>query len=148
MRTNFDLKQKFRVRISGFWVADFATVSSLEMEVGVIEYREGGAMFPDLSPGLAKATEVTLERGVGQDADMYAWFTQVVSGASQQGLPVPLIRRDVDIEQLDRNDVLKKAYRLFHAWPRKIVMGEWDANAEEVVMESITLAYRNAERVV
>lgn len=147
-RTGFHLKNKFLVRIGGFVVAKFQSVSEISSEVGKIEYREGGAMYPDLSPGLATATDVTLVRGVAVDDEMRPWFEETVNGATDRGLEVTALRRDVDVEQLGRGDQLLRVYRLFEAWPMKWVAGDWDNTAEEVIAESLTLAYKYSSRII
>jgi phage tail-like protein len=146
-RTGFHLKHKFLVRIGGFVVAKFQSVSEVSSELGKIEYREGGAIYPDISLGLATATDVTLTRAVAVDDEIRPWFELAVNGATDRGLEVYNLRRDVDIEQLGRGDQLLRVYRLFEAQPMKWVAGDWDNSAEEVVAESLTLAYRYPSRV-
>lgn len=140
-RTGFHTRPKFRVEIQGFTIAAFRTCSELSMEFGKIQYREGGAIIPDQSPGLAVATDLTLERGITNTFEMFEWFTEVLFAGGGIGLPVTQIRRDLDIVQLERDDSVLLRWRLFNCWPMKFVGGEWDNEAEEVVIESITLAY-------
>ena len=46
-----------------------------------------------------------------------------------------------DIVQQDRNGKTLRRWSLSNAWPTKFVAGEWDNEADENVIESLTLTY-------
>lgn len=65
----------FMVEIDGSAVANFSEVSGLEIETEVIEYRSGN----DISrvrkiPGLHKAGDITLKRGITQSRDLWELY--------------------------------------------------------------------------
>ncbi len=144
-RTGFHKKFKFRVEIGGFAVGAFQKFSELSMETGIVEYREGGCLVADKSPGLTNATDVTLERGVVNDSDFKNWFLQVTDPAADVGISPEEQRRTIDIVQLDRANAEVRRWRLFACWPSKYVAGEWDNDAEENTIEMLTLAYHYFE---
>lgn len=137
----FQQKFKFRVEIDGVTFAAFKTCSKIQVQVGVIEHREGGALIPDLQPGLVTVPPVTLTRGVSSDRDLYLWMQEVVS---MSGIPDDEIdmKRSVDIVQLNRNGRVElKRWTLVNAFPIDYSGGEWDNDAEENTMEEIILRY-------
>ena len=140
-RTGFHKRFKFVVRIEGVAVAAFQKASELSVEAAKVEYFEGGSLIPDKSPGRLTFSDVTLERGVTNDRDLYDWFLEVATAASDTGLNEPDYRRTMDIEQLDRLGNVIRTWRLFNAWPQKFMAGEWDKEADENVIESVVLTY-------
>jgi phage tail-like protein len=147
----FQDKFKFLVEIAGFSSAGFQKFGELSVEAAKIEYSEGGSLIPNKSPGRLTYSDVTLERGAAFDDDMYDWMSEVAQASIQAtlvpgaglgfGLVDPLFKRDLDVVQQDRNGATLKRWRLFQAWPTKFVAGEWDNEADEKVIEMITLTY-------
>jgi phage tail-like protein len=84
---------------------------------------------------------VTLERGATTDRDLFDWLTQVADATANAGLVEPEFKRNLDILQQDRDGSTLRRWRLSGAWPVKLVAGEWDNNADENVIESVTLTY-------
>ena len=148
----FHDKFKFLVQVDGFDSAAFNKCSELSVEAAKIEYNEGGTLIPDKSPGRLTFSDVTLERGVAfNDNDMFDWFSEVADASIQSSLIAgagqgageidPLFKRDFDIVQQDRDGTTVKRWRIFQAWPVKFVAGEWDNDADEKVIEMVTLTY-------
>ena len=147
----FHDKFKFLVQIDGFDSAGFNKCSELSVEAAKVEYKEGGTLIPNKSPGGLTFSDVTLERGAAQDDDMFDWFQEVadssilsslIAGAGLgAGLLDPLFKRDLDIVQQDRNGATLRRWRIFQAWPVKFVAGEWDNDADEKTIEMSTLTY-------
>lgn len=141
-RTGFHKKFKFRVEEGGLTVAAFNKCSELSVEVEKVEYREGGCLIPDKSPGLLTFTDITLERGIVVTAELYDWFIQVANAETNTGLQESVIRRTLDIVQLDRENNPLRRWRVFNAWAQKFVAADgWDNEASENVIESLTLTY-------
>ena len=155
---SFHDRFKFLVDIDGFISAGFNKCSELSVEAAKIEYYEGGALIPNKSPGRLTYTDLTLERGATEEADMFAWFDQVgraatlasnLGGAgSGSGDKEPTFKRNLDIIQLDRDGEVLVRWRVFNAWPMKFTAGEWDNDSDEKVIEMVTLAYDYFERIV
>jgi len=143
----FHKKFKFVIEIDQIQVAAFQKCSELSVEVAKIEQFEGGALTPNKSPGRATFTDITLERGATDDKDLYDWLVQVLDAVNNVGLEEPEFKRDLDIVQLNRAGQEKVRYRVRGAWPVKHVAGEWDNDADENVIEMITLTYDSYQRI-
>lgn len=145
-RTGFQKKFKFVVEEQGIAVAAFQKASELSVEAAKVEYFEGGSLTADKSPGRLTFSDVTLERGVTIDRDLYDWFLQVANAASDTGLNEPDFKRTLDIVQQDRAGAEVHRWRLVNAWPQKFTAGDWDNEADENVIEQVVLTYDYFER--
>ena len=144
----YDKKFLFAVEIAGLEVAHFETMSELSAEVGVVEQHEGGkSNVADQSPGKVKFNTVTLTIGSTDNTELYDWWLQVIDAASNSGEVDESYKRTVNLVQKDRNGSEKRRHKLFKAWPMKYIAGEWDAKAEENVIESVELTFLRFERV-
>jgi phage tail-like protein len=131
----------FLVEIDEFRSAGFQKASELSAEVANIEHHEGGALIPNKSPGRLKFSDLTLERGATKDQDIFDWFSQVADAAANAGLVEPRFKRNVDLVQLDRDGSTLRRWTIAGAWPVKFVAGAWDNEADENVIESVTLTF-------
>ena len=61
--------------------------------------------------------------------------------ASGLGLNDVEYKRNLDIVQQDRDGTTLRRWSLTGAWPVKFVAGDWDNEADENVIESVTLTY-------
>ena len=137
----FHKKFKFIVEIDGVASAGFQKCSELSVEVANIEYHEGGTLIPNKSPGRLKFADVTLERGATKDIDLFAWMEMVADAAANAGLVEPAFKRNLDIVQQDRDGSTLRRWSVSGAWPVKFVAGAWDNEADENVIESVTLTF-------
>jgi len=138
---SFHKRFKFLVEIDGFDRAGFNKFSELSAEIAKVEYYEGGSLIPNKSPGRMTMTDVTLERGAAQDLEMYLWFKETAYAASGLGLNDEEYKRDVDVVQIDRDGSELIRWSLSKAWPQKFVAGDWDNEADEVLIRQLTLTY-------
>lgn len=136
---NFYKKFKFRVEIDGITYAGFQTCGEIAIEVARIDHFEGGSIIPQKSPGRVTIPDVELTRGATADLDLYAWMQQVVA-AGDIGAPGSQ-KRQMDIVQQNRAGSEIRRWTLHAAWPVKWKGGDWDNNADENVIEGVTLAY-------
>jgi hypothetical protein len=51
------------------------------------------------------------------------------------------LERNLDIVQQDRDGTTLRCWALSRAGPLKLVAGDWDNEADENVIESVTLSY-------
>lgn len=138
----FDKKFAFRVEIDGFFSAGFRKMSELTAEIAEIKQYEGGALTPNKSLGRVDYKDVTLERGATRtDFDAYAWFAQAINAGANTGLGDQLVKRHLDVIQMDRSGLITKRWTLFNAWPKAFTAGDWDNDADENVIEKLTLAF-------
>jgi len=138
---SFHKRFKFIVEIDDVASAGFQKCSELSVEVANVQYFEGGTLIPNKSPGRLTFADVTLERGATSDKDLFDWLTQVADASANAGLNEPEFKRNLDIIQQDRDGSTLRRWRLSGAWPVKFVAGEWDNEADENVIESVTLTY-------
>jgi len=121
--------------------AGFQECSEIGTTVEVIEYRNGNDRENNVRKlaGLARASDVTLRRGIIGSLDLYQWLDQVRNG--DQGAV-----RNVTIQLLneDRTAVVQ-AWRLLRARIVRHVSGPFDARCSDVAMEELTLAYERLE---
>jgi phage tail-like protein len=115
--------------------------SELSVEVANVQYFEGGSLIPNKSPGRLTFADVTLERGATQDRDLFDWLQDVAITSSGLGLTDVFYKRNLDIVQQDRDGTTLRRWSLSRAWPVKFVAGDWDNEADENVIESVTLTY-------
>lgn len=139
-------KFKFRLEWNGVTLGHFKTCSELSWEADNVEQREGGSATPNKSPGLINYTDVTLERGVADDDDLWVLAQKTHDAASGTGEAEDDLKMSLDIVQLDRSDAEVRRWKLTGAWVKKFVAGEWDNDASENVMESVVLAYDSFTR--
>jgi len=137
----FHKRFKFIVEIDDVASAGFQKCSELSVEVANVQYFEGGTLIPNKSPGRLTFADVTLERGATSDKDLFNWLSQVADASANTGLNEPEFKRNLDIIQQDRDGSTLRRWRLSGAWPVKFVAGEWDNEADENVIESVTLTY-------
>lgn len=137
----FHKKFKFIVEIDGVASAGFQKCSELSVEVANVQYSEGGALIPNKSPGRLTFADVTLERGATADQDLFDWLTEVADASANARLNEPEFKRNLDIVQQDRDGSELRRWRLHNACPVKFVAGDWDNEADENVIESVTLTY-------
>ena len=115
-------------------VGGFSEVSGLETEIEYAEYRNGNERVNHVRkiPGLTKAGDVTLKRGLVGDPSLFDWFKEVRDGVYDP--------RQVTITLLDeaRNPVC--VWRLSNAQPRKWIGPRLLASASnQVAMEELVL---------
>lgn len=138
---NFHKRFKFLVEIDGIVSAAFQKMSELSGEIAKVEYSEGGAIIPNKSPGRLSFSDVTLDRGATSDRDLFDWFKEVWDASSGTGLADPEFRRSLDLVQLERDGTELRRWTLYQAWPTKFNAGEWDNEADENVIEQVTLTF-------
>jgi len=121
--------------------AGFQEISGIGMEVSITEYRPGNYAFNNVmkTPGLNKATDVTMKRGVIGSLDLYKWLDEVRNGASN-GLRTVT----VELKSEDRSATVQ-TWRLINARIMKHQSGPFNAKGTDVAMEELTLSYERLE---
>lgn len=138
---SFHKRFKFVCELDDVAHAGFQKCSELSVEVASVQYFEGGSLIPNKSPGRLTFSDITLERGATQDRDLFDWMQDVAINASGLGLNDIGYKRNLDIVQQDRDGTTLRRWSVTRAWPVKFVAGEWDNEADENVIESVTLTY-------
>jgi phage tail-like protein len=129
----------FLVEIDGIARAAFHEVSGFDSTVDVIEHREGGDnTTPRKLPGMTKHGNIVLKWGMTDDAQLYQWHRDVVRGAVQ--------RRNGSIVLLDRRGQEVARWNFFAAWPAKWDGPDFNAEGNDVAIETLELAHEGVER--
>jgi len=127
----------FSVSLGGGSPVGFSEVSGLSQEVQAIEYRDGlmsGTTLPLKSPGLKKAGNITLKRGmVTGNNDLYNWLNNNGSPGAD--------RRDITITLLNDENNPVFVWSITQAWPVKIEGPGLKATGNETAIESIELVH-------
>lgn len=143
---NYDKKFLFTFEIDGLDIAWFESISGLEGEIGVIEQHEGGAInTADKSLGKVKFTNLTLMVGATDNRDLYDWWLLCIDAAADTGEVDAAYKKNCSLVQKDRDGSEKRRWNIFEAFPCKFKAGDWDAKAEENVIQEMGLAYRYFE---
>lgn len=132
-------KFHFQVEWGGSKIG-FQEVSGLDKEIEKLEYRDGSS--PEYSkinmPGMVKYADVVLKRGVFKsDNEYFEWMNTIKMNTVE--------RRDITISLLDENHAPAVVWKIKNAWPMKIQSTDLKSQANEVAIESITLAHEGFE---
>jgi phage tail-like protein len=130
----------FRVEIDGIATASFSEVSGLEVEIDVIEYRNGNDTSNSVRklPGLNKVTDITLKRGITQDSSLWDWINSAIQGNFSRRLMSIVMQDEL------HNDVIR--WNLSNAWPHKWSGPVFNAKSNEVAIETLVISYERLER--
>ena len=135
---------KYLVEITGnmvFAKAGFSSVSGLNMNTDEITYREGGDNHtPRKMPGLTNFDDITLERGMSEDRDMWEFASKVFTLDSPNASNDPGFRASVIVKLKDRAGNIVKQWEVQRVWFKTYETGEFDGEGSEVMIERIVLA--------
>lgn len=118
----------------------FASVSGLDQQTDVIEYREGNMKSPHpvLLPGLQKPSRLVMRRGiVAGDADLRDWVRTVRLGSAE--------RRDLTVTLLNESHEPVAVWKVRNAWPCRFEGPALDALKSEVAIEGLEIAHEGIE---
>lgn len=137
---HFHTKFKFQLEIDGIGNCQFNKCSELKVDIAKIEYSEGGQLVPYKEPGRMSFSDVTIERAVTSDADLYSWLVDTANAAQNMGMISAEFKRGGFLVQYDRDNERLRTWQLYGAWPMSFTAGSWDNGADELTIESMTLA--------
>lgn len=129
----------FLVEIDGITRAAFHEVSGFDSTIDVIEHREGGDnLTPRKLPGMTKHSPIVLKWGLSDDIDLYKWHLDASRGNVQ--------RKNGSIVLLDRLGQEKMRWNFVNAWPSKWDGPDFNAEGNDVSIETLELAHEGVER--
>ena len=133
------MANRFVVEIDGIATAAFKEVSGLDVQVEVIEYREGTDPVTHKVPGQVTWSDIVLKKGTLMTDDLWNWMEGSISGNPQ--------RKSGSIVVLDPagHEVLR--YNFVKAFPVKWTGPTLNASGNELAVESIEIAHEGFERV-
>jgi phage tail-like protein len=130
----------FFIELQGERAGYFRKVTGLGLEVECIEHREGG--FPAgvrKLPGRTRINDITLEQGITQSDTMWRWLDTAVQGKVE--------RRNVSIVLLGPDGLTEVVrWNCTNVWPCQVLITDFNALGNEVLIESMTLAAETLER--
>jgi len=114
----------------------FSEVTGLNIEVQIIEYRDG--LSPEFSmvkmPGLKKYGNITLKRGVfASDNEYFEWLNTIKMNKPEQ--------RDVIVSLLNEEHEPVMTWKINNAWPTKITSPDMKASGNEAAIETLEIAH-------
>lgn len=133
------LNFNFLVEIDGISRASFQEASGFDSTIDVIEHREGGDnTTPRKLPGTTKYSNIVLKRGVTDDAELYNWHRNVVLGNVD--------RRNGSIVLMNRQGQEQVRWNFEAAWPTKWDGPDFNAEGNDVAIETLELAHEGVWR--
>ena len=129
----------FLVEIDGITRAGFRECSGLDSSQDAIEYREGsdGPTMRKL-PGLVKFSNITLNRGLTDDAQLWEWRKKAMDGKVE--------RKNGSIVLLDESGAEALRWNFVNGWPSKWTGPSLNASGNEVAIESLEIAHEGVSR--
>lgn len=125
--------------------ASFQEVTGIESQFNLEEVAEGGEnRFVHRLPRPAKYSNLVLKRGAVSQASFLAeWVGQTIGS----GLSLPIVTQNLLVTLLDAGGVPSIAWGFVNAWPVKWQMSALDAQANQILTETLEFTYDYFERV-
>jgi phage tail-like protein len=128
----------FLVELDGIASAAFTSVTGLESETSVIEYRTGAEPTRVRKlPGLTKYPNIVLKRGLTRDRELWTWRKAIVDGKPD--------RRSGSIVLLDETGQEVVRWNFVRGWPAKWEGPALNARANEIAIETLEIAHEGLE---
>jgi phage tail-like protein len=124
----------FLVELDGITRAGFRECSGLDSTQDPVEYREGNE--PPTArklPGLVKHSNITLKRGVTDDAQLWEWRKKAMDGKVE--------RKNGSIILLDEAGAEKLRWNFREGWPTKWTGPTFNATGNEVAIETLEIVH-------
>lgn len=124
----------FRIEIDGIDRGGFRECSGLDSTQDPIEYREGTeGLTARKLPGLNKYSNISLKRGITDDATLWEWRKKAIDGTVE--------RKTGSIIHLDETGQDKARYNFTNGWPTKYTGPTFNATGNEVAIETLEIAH-------
>lgn len=133
-------KYAFRVEIDGLAVASFRTAGPLKVNIGIVEEEEGGSIAPTKEFGKTKFDNVKLTKGVTDSEELWEWAKKAIEGDDDAA------EKDLSIVQTNRAGEEISRWDVFGCKPVGFQAGDWDATAEENVIEELELSIESYDK--
>lgn len=128
------LNYNFLVEIDGITQAAFKECSGLDSTTEPVQYRQGGENNTIRKlPGKTTYSDIVLKRGLTDSDELWKWRKTVIDGKAE--------RKNGSIIVLDTTGVEKLRWNFIEAWPTKWEGPTFDANANDIAIETLTIAH-------
>ncbi len=120
----------------------FSEVSGLSLEYEPVFYKHGLSFMggTKIIPGMRQPIRVTLKKGVVRDGSyLYTWIYDAYSDPSKSE------KRDIVIDLCDETGSSVIRWKVLGALPTKLTLPTFDANTNEVAIESLELAAQDMQ---
>ncbi|GAA2493676.1 phage tail protein [Winogradskya humida] len=128
----------FGLQIDGVMVEYLQEVGGLSMEQDVIEYQQVSAAGKPITkkmPGVKKAGECTVTRGMTESAAFTQWINESVAGNMSSA------RKNATIMLMDYQGTAVKRYNLRNAWCSKVETSGVKAGDATALTEQVTIVF-------
>lgn len=145
-RTDPYTRGNFRMDIvttSGqFLSSNWSKISARAMEFDESEYREGGGnQIKTKVMGMLNSDDITCERGMSEDFDIWNQFKKQYNPDKGYGdADVGQYRFAASVSLLDPNKSVVAMWEIKRAWIKRLEEGELDALSSDVLAETIVLS--------
>jgi phage tail-like protein len=133
-------RYSFAVTIEGRALGAFLEVTGLDVELEVLEFRDGSGELTRKLPGQTKYGDIVLKRGIDQDVRLQDWFNEFSASRTE--------RVDGTILLFDQSHSEVARWNFVNAWPSKVTGPTLSTHDREVAIESITLVHEGLTRVL
>ena len=125
---------RFYVMIDGQPQGVFTEVGGLQVEMDVMDYREGGNNgFVHRLPGVTKVNNLTLKRGMTTSNEFFKWSAEIAGGK--------FTRRHVTVVMYDAMGTELMRWNFLNAYPVKWVGPQLLAPDNAAAVETLELAH-------
>jgi phage tail-like protein len=123
----------------GMPTAYFRSVSGLKIEIEVLEVREGGSNDVRKIPGRVKYTNLVLKQGFSGASELQKWAFRIAAGQFEH--------KNATIVISDQKSQVIARYSLTNGFPTKWEGPDFDADSNEVALETIEIAHEGLRLV-
>jgi phage tail-like protein len=134
---------QFGIEVGGMVKGYFAEVDGIGSESEVVEHKvsiDGKEMVQKM-PGRLKWNDVTLNRGITDNLEIWFWRQLVVDG------DVKGARRNCSILMYDRNAKVAARWDFVNAWPSKVSFRDVKADSNDFAIEEMVIVHEGMKRV-
>jgi phage tail-like protein len=120
-------------------VGGFKSMSGMDSETEIIEFKQGNDMVVRKKPGRTTYANIVLERGYTATDDLWQWRKNIEDGK--------IDRRAGSVIILDNDGQTEIArYNFFEGWPCKWYVPDMDADKSAMAIEKVEIAVEKIER--
>lgn len=129
----------FLVEIDGITRAGFRECSGLDTSQDPVDYREGGEPLRMRKlPGMVKFSNITLKRGITNDAELWDWRQKAIEGKVE--------RKNGSIILLDDTGDEQWRWNFKDGWPTKWTGPSFNATGNEVAIEQLEIVHEGISK--